>query len=561
MDHLTRYQNWLQSNYIDEITRKELEMLKGNEKEIEERFYRDLEFGTGGMRGIIGAGTNRINRYVIRKATQGFAHFILERGAREIPKIVIAHDTRHFSKAFALEAALVMAANGIQAYLFEGVRTTPELSFAVRDLNASAGIVITASHNPPEYNGYKVYGEDGCQLVPEDADRVIAAVEAVKRFEDIVWMEEKEARHSGKLLSVPEAVDLSYLEGVVAKTGNPELFRKTPDGFAVVYTPLHGTGGRPIVEACKMLSFSGLIPVKEQMIEDSNFSTVKFPNPEELSAYEVGLSYAQAYCATAVIATDPDCDRVGVVVRDIDGTYIKLTGNQTGALLIDYMISQRRELPSNPVILDTIVTSDFGGSIARKQGVEVVSTLTGFKYIGEKIRQYEDGSKNFLFGYEESYGYLIGTDVRDKDAVISTIWIIEMLMHYFKQGITVLDRLDALYREHGYFVEALVNLTREGKDGMAEIGAIMTRARENRLAEVAELKTIRVVDYLKDETGLPKADVVKYFLEGGTWFAVRPSGTEPKLKIYVSSVGQTYEEAKKRSEAVSMAVQLEIVKG
>jgi phosphoglucomutase len=295
------------------------------------------------------------------------------------------------------------------------------------------------------------------------------------------------------------------------------------------------------------------------MTEDSDFTTVKSPNPEELSAYELGLKYADNYCAAAVIATDPDCDRVGVVIRDVDGRFVPLTGNQTGALLIDYMLSQNRDFPSNPVVLDTIVTSDFGGSIARKQGVEVVSTLTGFKYIGEKIRQYEDGSKTFLFGYEESYGYLIGTDVRDKDAVIATIWIIEMLIHYQKQGLTLLNRLDSLYKEHGYFVESLVNLKREGKDGMTEIAAIMAKARGSQLEEVAGLRTVRVVDYENDETGLPKADVVKYFLEGGTWFAIRPSGTEPKLKIYVSSVGDSYEEAEKRSNEVAEDVQARIV--
>ncbi|MDO9593208.1 MAG: phospho-sugar mutase [Erysipelotrichaceae bacterium] len=559
MDYMKMYELWLNNSSLDEKTRQELEALKGNNREIEERFYRDLEFGTGGMRGIIGAGTNRINKYVIRKATQGFANYILEKGVRGVPKIVIACDTRRFSKEFALESALVMAANGIQAYLFEGVRTTPELSFAVRYLEASAGIVITASHNPPEYNGYKVYGEDGCQLVPEDADRVIDAVTAVRDFKDVRWMDEEAARADGKLVTVSESVDSAYLQGVLQKTNNPELFKKALEGFAVIFTPLHGTGGRPVAAACEALGFKGLITVEEQMTEDSDFTTVKSPNPEEFSAYELGLKYADNYCAAAVIATDPDCDRVGVVIRDVDGRFVKLTGNQTGALLIDYMLSQNRDFPSNPVVLDTIVTSDFGGAIARKQGVEVVSTLTGFKYIGEKIRQYEDGSKTFLFGYEESYGYLIGTDVRDKDAVISTIWIIEMLIHYDKQGLTLLSRLDSLYKEHGYFVESLINLKREGKDGMTEIAAIMAKARGSLLEKVAGLKTIRVTDYENDETGLPKADVVKYFLEGGTWFAIRPSGTEPKLKIYVSSVGESHEEAQKRSNDVAEDVLARIV--
>lgn len=559
MDVQKMYQHWLDSPYVDDVTRQELLAIKDNAKEIEERFYKDLEFGTGGMRGIIGAGTNRMNRYVIRKASQGFARYILDRGARTEPAIVIAYDTRRFSKVFALEAALVMAANGIKAYVYEGVRTTPELSFAVRHLNASAGIVITASHNPPEYNGYKVYGEDGCQLVPEEADKVIEDVLAVKSFEDVSYMEEEAAKAKGLLVLVPESVDQAYIEGVVSKTCTPSMFSNPPEGFKVVFTPLHGTGGRPVVKALEALNFKGLIPVLEQMEEDSDFTTIKLPNPEEMEAYERAVAYAELYGASAAIATDPDCDRVGVVVRDDLGHYIKLTGNQTGGLLLDYMISQLRELPKNPVVLDTIVTSDFGAAIAKKNGIEVVSTLTGFKFIGEKIRQYEDGSKTFLFGYEESYGYLIGTDVRDKDAVISTVWIIEMLMHYYKRKQTLLDRLDALYREYGYHFETLVNLKREGKDGMAQIGQIMANARNDRMDVVAGLKTIKITDFENDPTGLPKSDVVKYELEGGTWFAIRPSGTEPKLKIYVSSVASSSEEAKTRADAVAKEVQSRLV--
>jgi len=337
------------------------------------------------------------------------------------------------------------------------------------------------------------------------------------------------------------------------------MFSNPPEGFKVVFTPLHGTGGRPVVKALEALNFKGLIPVLEQMEEDSDFTTIKLPNPEEMEAYERAVAYAELHGASAAIATDPDCDRVGVVVRDDLGRYIKLTGNQTGGLLLDYMISQLRELPKNPVVLDTIVTSDFGAAIAKKHGIEVVSTLTGFKFIGEKIRQYEDGSKTFLFGYEESYGYLIGTDVRDKDAVISTVWIIEMLMYYYKRKTTLLDRLDALYREYGYHFETLVNLKREGKDGMAQIGQIMSNARNDRMDVVAGLKTIKITDFENDSTGLPKSDVVKYELEGGTWFAIRPSGTEPKLKIYVSSVAASGEEAKTRADAVAKEVQSRLV--
>lgn len=537
MDYIKAYEHWLKHPLIDETTKEELENLKGNDKEIEERFYRSLEFGTGGMRGVIGAGTNRMNRYVIQMASQGFANFINSKSTG--PKaIVIAHDSRRKSKEFAKAAALVMSANGILAYLFEDLRTTPELSFAVRYLKASAGIVITASHNPPEYNGYKIYGDDGCQLLPDDADRVIAEVEKVSDPSMVKHFEEEEAILLDLLRVVEYQVDRAYMDGVKAKLRQPELLKAEKQN-AIAYTPLHGTGGRPITLIAKELGYTGLVEVSEQMIPNGEFPTVSYPNPEEEKAFELGLEYAKKSGALAVIATDPDCDRVGIMARQKDGTYKKLTGNQTGALLIDYLFAQTKTRPQNPVVIDTIVSSRFGADIARANGAEVISTLTGFKFIGEKIRHFEDGSKDFFFGYEESYGYLTGTDVRDKDAVIASLLAMEMILHYNKLGMTLFDRLEALYQIHGYYLEDLISLSRQGKAGMEEIGHMMAHGRTADVGSIGGIEIDYIIDYKADGTGLPKSDVLKFFLKDGSWFAVRPSGTEPKLKVYIGVKSET----------------------
>lgn len=531
MDYQQSYESWLKHPLIDEATKEELRALEGNTKEIEDRFYRSLEFGTGGMRGVIGAGTNRMNTYVIQMASQGFAEYIASHGTGA-KAIVIAHDSRRKSRVFAEAAALVMAGNGIKAYLFEDIRTTPELSFAVRYLKASAGIVITASHNPPEYNGYKIYGDDGCQLLPEFADQVIAKVEQVSDPSMVKTLSEEAAKAQGLLEIVDYAVDLAYMEGVKAKLRKPEIF-KTMKHQPIVFTPLHGTGGRPVTVIAKALGYTGLVEVLEQMIPNGEFPTVSYPNPEEVKAFELGVEYAVKNNALAVIATDPDCDRVGVLARNASGEYERLTGNQTGALLIDYLFAQSSEIPKNPVVIDTIVTSRFGADVAQARGAEVISTLTGFKYIGDKIRQFEDGSKDFFFGYEESYGYLTGTDVRDKDAVIASLLVMEMILFYQSEGTNLLERLEALYQQHGYYLEDLVSISKKGKEGMAEIAAMMAYARTAGVKTIAGIDVAQMIDYDQDETGLPKSEVLKFMLADGSWFAIRPSGTEPKIKLYV----------------------------
>lgn len=559
MDYMKAYKSWLENPLIDEGTKEELLALSENTKEIEDRFYRALEFGTGGMRGVIGAGTNRMNNYVLQMASQGFASFIngYESGDKAI---VIAHDSRRKSKEFAEASALVMAGNGIKAYLFEDIRTTPELSFAVRTLKASAGIVITASHNPPEYNGYKIYGNDGCQLLPEFADQVIAEVEKVTDVSLVKILSRKEAEASGMLEIVDYSIDLAYMKGVKAKLRNPEIFKKMKN-HCIVYTPLHGTGGRPITVIAKELGYTGLVEVLEQMIPNGEFPTVSYPNPEEEKAFELGVEYALKEDALAVIATDPDCDRVGVMVIDDQDRYVKLTGNQTGALLIDYLFTHTKELPNHPVVIDTIVTSRFGADIAADKGAEIISTLTGFKFIGDKIRQFEDGSKDFFFGYEESYGYLTGTDVRDKDGVIAALLIMEMILYYESNGTRLLERLQELYEAHGYYKEDLISIGKKGKSGMEEIAAMMAYVRQLDLKEIAGMTVEKMVDYANDETGLPKSDVLKFFLEKGSWFAIRPSGTEPKIKVYLGVKTDSEEESLEKLEILKEKILEKVLVG
>lgn len=559
MNYKQAYETWLKHPLIDETTKDELLALEGNEKEIEDRFYRSLEFGTGGMRGVIGAGTNRMNDYVIQMASQGFATYINGHGLG-VKAIVIAHDSRRKSRRFAKVSACVMAANGIKAYLFEDLRTTPELSFAVRQLKASAGIVITASHNPPEYNGYKIYGDDGCQLLPEFADQVIANVEKVLDPSMVKTMSEEDAKEAGLLEIVDYSIDLAYMKGVKAKLRQPNIFKAMKDQ-AIVYTPLHGTGGRPVTLIAKELGYTGLVEALEQMIPNGEFPTVSYPNPEEEKAFELGVEYAMKNDALAVIATDPDCDRVGVLVRNPKGQYEKLTGNQTGALLLDYLFAHTADMPKNPVVIDTIVTSRFGADVAKAMGAEVMSTLTGFKYIGDKIRQFEDGSKDFFFGYEESYGYLTGTDVRDKDGVIASLLIMEMILFYHSQGVSLLDRLEELYQIHGYYLEDLVSISKKGKEGMEEIAAMMAFARTAGVKEVAGIGVEKLIDYDRDETGLPKAEVLKFMLVDGSWFAIRPSGTEPKIKLYIGVKSESRAASIAKLDALKKAILEKVLVG
>ena len=527
------YEEWLASPYYDEETKKELRGIAGDDQEIKDRFFKSLEFGTAGMRGLIGAGINRINKYIVRKATQGFANYIKQTKKNDY-SIVIAYDSRYKSQEFAKEAAFVMAANGIKAYTFSDLRTTPELSYSVRNLKADGGIMITASHNPPEYNGYKVYGDDGCQLVPHLADQLVQSVEAITDLNTIQLMTEEEASEKGLFQWIDEDMDKQYIDMVKSMARKPELFEKYPD-YKVVYSPLHGTGGMSVTRTMDELGFKGLIPVKEQMVPDHNFTTVPMPNPEDVKAFELGLKYAKENNAELVIATDPDCDRVGLVVKNNEGAYVPLNGNQIGALLTNYLLSSYETLPENPIVISTIVTSGLARAVAEHYGAEYQETLTGFKFIGEKIRKFEDGSKNFIIGFEESYGYLAGTEVRDKDAVSASMLVIEMALDYKSRGMTILEGLEDIYKTLGYYKEDLHAMTLKGAEGMEEIQRIITRFRSTPLEAIGGKKVARIMDCLETEkTGLPKSNVLKYILEDGSWVAVRPSGTEPKLKFYFS---------------------------
>ncbi|RIX51061.1 phospho-sugar mutase [Paenibacillus nanensis] len=532
-----RYEAWLNDPLIDEATKAELRGIAGEEKEITDRFYRDLEFGTGGLRGVMGAGTNRMNAYTVGKATQGLANWLLARGDGEAPAVVIAHDSRNNSPEFALDSALVLAGNGIRTYLFRGLRPTPQLSFSVRRLGASAGIVITASHNPPEYNGYKAYGPDGCQLIPEDAEQVIAAIGAVGGFDAIKRLTQEEAESQGLLVWLGEDEDQAFIDTVVGESLNAELLRgELGERFSVVFTPLHGTGNIPVRGALAGIGFRNVHIVKEQEQPDGYFSTVKSPNPEERDAFELAIKLAKQVDADIIIGTDPDADRMGAVVKDKSGEYVVLTGNQSGALMVHYKLSVLKErglLPDNGVVIKTIVTSEMGADIARAYGAEVENTLTGFKYIGEKMTGYDrSGERSFLFGYEESYGYLTGTYARDKDAIVAAMLICEAAAYYSSKGKTLYDVLEELYGTFGYYLEGLETRTLKGLDGVQKIGAIMDDWRGNPPSDIGGVKVTAVMDYSAGLDGLRPENVLKYALEDGSWFCLRPSGTEPKIKIY-----------------------------
>jgi len=571
MDFMDKYNYWISNDYFDEKTRTELLAIKDNIDEIEDRFYKNLEFGTGGLRGKIGAGTNRINIYTIAKATQGLADFIKEtrdkdfKSESEISSVVIAYDSRYKSYEFAKQAALVLAANSIRAYLFEALRPTPELSFAVRQLRATAGIVITASHNPSEYNGYKVYWTDGGQVVPKIAQKIIAKVNAIKDFADIKVMDEKEAMEKGLLKFIGREIDDIYIEKVKALRIREEIDKN----IKIVYTPLHGTGNILVRRALDELGYNNVYVVKEQELPDSQFSTVKYPNPEDPQAFKLSIELGKQIDADILIGTDPDCDRVGVVVKDDKGEYIVLDGNQTGALLLDYILLGRQEkglLPKNGVLVKTIVTSELGRVIAKHYGLETIDTLTGFKYIGEKIREFEEsGEYSFQFGYEESFGYLTGTFARDKDAVVASMLICEMTGYYKKKGLNLYQALMKLYDRFGYYTEGLYSVTLEGIEGKEKITSIMESFREDYPKEIDGLKIRTVSDYknrksydcnlsTSTEILLPEENVMKYVFNDNSWYALRPSGTEPKLKIYISANGDSQQEASRKLKAIEKEI-------
>lgn len=525
MDIHEKYEYWLT---FDDNTKNELESIT-DKKEIEDRFYKDLEFGTGGLRGIMGAGANRMNKYTVGKATKGLCEYLKNEFAGE-KSVVIAYDSRNNSKAFAECAAEVLCYNGIKTFLFEEIMPTPVLSFSVKYLNCNAGIVITASHNPKEYNGYKVYDKYGCQLVPQYADKVISYINNVKDIKSVKHMNLNMALSNGYLTYIGDEVLNSYISEVEKMA----VYKETSN-LKIVYTPLHGTGNIPVRKVLSDMSFDVSV-VKEQAVADGNFTTVRSPNPEEKDALNMALEQAKRANADLVIGTDPDCDRVGVGVLH-NGEYTLLTGNQTGALLVDFYLKfKKQSLNPKSTLVKTIVTNDLGAEIARKNGLNVVETLTGFKYIGDQITKYEKTGKNeFLIGYEESYGYLVGTYARDKDAVIASMLICEMAAYYKKNKMTLVDALNVLYSEYGFYLDALDSFVLKGKDGASRIKNIMSYFRANKATVFPNITDVK--DYSMGIGDLPKSNVLKFFLKGGSWIAVRPSGTEPKLKMYYSVRG------------------------
>ncbi|WP_079507796.1 phospho-sugar mutase [Mesobacillus jeotgali] len=559
MDWKMNADKWLGFAGLDPELKTQLDSLKNNEKHLEEVFYKNLEFGTGGMRGEIGAGTNRMNIYTVRKASAGLAAYIEEQGAEAKQRgVAIAYDSRHKSPEFAMEAAKTLATRGIQTYVFEELRPTPELSFAVRYLHAYAGIVITASHNPPEYNGYKVYGPDGGQLPPDSADEVIAKVNEIENELSIEVMDEQELKEKGLIKMIGPEVDRAYLEKLMIISENPTLSDETD--VKVVFTPLHGTANMPVRNILTNLKYQNVTVVKEQELPDPEFSTVKSPNPEEHAAFELAIREGKTIDADVLIATDPDADRLGIAVKGQDGEYTVLTGNQTGALLLHYILTQKKEkgtLPANGVVLKTIVTSELGRKIASSFGLDTIDVLTGFKFIAEKIKQYEEtGEYRFLFGYEESYGYLIGDFARDKDAVQAAMLAVEVCAYYKKKGMSLYEALLSVFEEFGYYQEGLRSLTLKGKEGAELIQKTLGVFRKEPLKQLGALKVTSVEDYLtgirvnsgneEEKIKLPSSNVIKYYLEDGSWMCLRPSGTEPKIKFYFGVNDQSLKDSQQK---------------
>lgn len=574
MQSSTVFKFWLENDYFDAETKEELLIIKDNPKEIEERFYKDLEFGTGGLRGIIGAGTNRMNIYTVRKASQGLADFINSLGMAE-RGIAIAYDSRYKSPEFALEAAKVFAGNGIKAFLFDELRPTPELSFAVRHLKAAAGIVITASHNPKEYNGYKVYGEDGGQLPVEASDKVISYISKIEDLTQIRIIEKSEAMEAGLLKMIGKEVDDEYISKLKTLSVNPEMASEIGSTFKIVYTPLHGAGNKPVRRILDEMGFRNVLVVKEQEMPDCEFSTVKSPNPEEKDAFSLAIELAQKENVNLIIGTDPDSDRIGVVVRNKEGEYVALTGNQTGCLLLEYILSQKKlkgDLPDNGFVVKTIVTTELARAIARAYNVELVEVLTGFKFIGEKIKQLDEfGDKKYLFGFEESYGYLAGTFVRDKDAVVTALLIAEMAAYYKTRNMSLYEGLMEVLDKYGYTLEGITSFTLKGKAGVEKIKLALSSLREERVVKFGEYEAVAVRDYLiseryevatgeKEKLMLVQSDVLYYELKDGAWFCIRPSGTEPKIKIYYGAVESSMDAATEKLKHIQDNV-LSVIEG
>ena len=568
-DYKSIYEEWLANPYFDEATKEELRSIKEDENEIKERFYQDLEFGTAGLRGIIGAGLNRMNIYVVRRATQGLANHIIKQGGAD-KGVAIAYDSRHMSPEFAEEAALTLAANGIKAYKFESLRPTPELSFAVRELGCIAGINITASHNPPEYNGYKVYWEDGAQFTPPHDKGVTAEVLAITDLSTVKTTDVESAKAAGKYEIIGEAIDDKYIAQVKAQVVNQEAIDKMQDSIQIVYTPLHGTGNIPARRALAEIGFSHVYVVPEQELPDGDFPTVSYPNPEAEEAFELGLALAKEKDADLVLATDPDADRLGVYVKDAkSGDYIPLTGNMSGSLLCEYVLSQKKErgaIPEDGQVVKSIVTTNLVDAVAKSYGCELIEVLTGFKYIGQQILKEENtGYGTYLFGLEESYGCLIGTYARDKDAISATVALCEAAAYYKMKGMTLWDAMIAIYEKYGYYKDAVKSIGLKGIEGQAKIQAIMDTLRNNTPTEVGGYRTVSARDYKLDTikdmengevkpTGLPESNVLYYDLTDDAWLCVRPSGTEPKIKFYYGIKGTSLADADEKSAKLGEAV-------
>ncbi|MED3782846.1 phospho-sugar mutase [Geobacillus stearothermophilus] len=570
MTYKATVEKWLSYPELDAELKQQLISMQHNEKALEDSFYKNLEFGTGGMRGEIGPGTNRMNIYTIRKASEGLARYIVEQGEEAKERgVVIAYDSRHKSPEFALEVAKTVGNHGIKAYLFKELRPTPELSFAVRYLGAFAGVVITASHNPPEYNGFKVYGQDGGQIPPAVADAIIQYVNAVENELTVAVASEQELLENGLLTYIGEEIDEAYLQQLKTIQLNPEIVAEVAKELKIVFSPLHGTANKLVRAGLKSFGFENVTVVKEQELPDPNFSTVASPNPEEHAAFALAIQYGEKIDADILMATDPDADRLGVAVKNLDGEYVVLTGNQMGALMLEYLLSQKQEkgiLPKNGVVVKTIVTSEIGRAIAEHYGLPTIDTLTGFKFIGEKINEFERTKEyTFQFGYEESYGYLIGDFVRDKDAVQSAIFAAEVAAYYKTQGKTLYEGLLEIFEKYGYYRESLRSLTLKGKDGAEQIANILAAFRKEPPKEIAGVEVVMIEDYLISKrtivaTGeeqpidLPRSNVLKYHLANGAWFCLRPSGTEPKAKFYFGVRGTSLQESEELVAALENAV-------
>ena len=562
MSYQEVYKQWCTDPYFSEETRAELKSIEGNEKEIEDRFYKNLEFGTAGLRGVIGNGTNRMNIYTVRRASQGLANFIIKENGQS-KGVAIAYDSRHMSPEFCDEAALCLNANGIKAYVFPSLRPTPELSFAVRHLGCIAGIVITASHNPSEYNGYKVYWEDGAQITAPKDSLIINEVNSITDFGTLKTMDKDEAIKAGLYNVVADEVDDAYIAELKKQVINPDVVKEMGDKLVAVYTPLHGTGNIPARRVLKEIGLNKVYVVPEQELPDGDFPTVGYPNPEDPKAFELALKLADEVNADVVLATDPDADRLGVYAKDsATGEYMSFTGNMSGMLIAEYILSEKKAkgiLPKNGALIKTIVTTNLADVVAKEYNVKLIEVLTGFKYIGEQIKLFEQNhSYEYVFGFEESYGCLVGTHARDKDAIVAVMMLCEAAAYYKKQGLTLWDQMLRIYEKYGYFKETLVSITKKGKEGLAEIQGMLDKLRSNPPKKIGGYKVLATRDYNNNtvtkadgtvtETGLPKSNVLYFDLEDNAWCCARPSGTEPKIKFYMGVKGNSFDDADAKLE-------------